>query len=69
MSSSGFVDTVDLSMNNLYAKNYEDRLVANSNSIDAVETDIANNDVKTNTKALQTLTAGQSNSNKTGLSI
>ena len=57
MSSSGFVDTVDLSMNNLYAKNYEDRFGDHDTAL--------NNVVKTDTKALQTLTAGQSNSNKT----
>ena len=62
MSSSGYTDIVDLSMNNLYAGNINDRITINENHI-------KNDVVRTDTKALQTLTAAESNGNKTGLSL
>ena len=61
MSISGYTETKDLSMNKIYAGNLNNRVDTNETALQFV--------VKTNTKSLQTLTPGQSNSNKSGLSL
>ena len=61
MSVNGYIETTDLSMNKIYAGNLNNRVDDNETALNFV--------VRTNTKSLQTLTPGQSNSNKTGLSL
>ena len=68
MSSSGYTETVDLSMNRIYAGNLDPR-IKSLEDFDTAQSVINNSVIRTNTKSLQTLTAATSNDNKTGLSV